>query len=79
MARAAVEADLIINLHGSHRPTKETAGPGRLIYVETDPGEVEIDVFHQQAVKREADEQVEPIDFGELSQRLGWFDIEFPV
>jgi GT2 family glycosyltransferase len=36
----------LINLHGSHLPTVELANTQRLVYVETDPVEVEIDLFH---------------------------------
>lgn len=42
-------ASLIINLHGSHLPTPELAGSGRLVYLETDPVDVEIDLFDQKA------------------------------
>ena len=40
-------AALIVNLHGSHLPRPELAGTGRLVYLETDPVDVEIDLFHQ--------------------------------
>jgi GT2 family glycosyltransferase len=40
-------AALLINLHGSHLPTSELASTGRLVYLETDPVDVEIDLFHQ--------------------------------
>jgi GT2 family glycosyltransferase len=40
-------ATLIINLHGSHIPLPELAATGRLVYLETDPVEVEIDLFLQ--------------------------------
>jgi GT2 family glycosyltransferase len=39
-------ADWLINLHGSHLPTAELADTQRLVYIETDPVEVEIDLFH---------------------------------
>jgi GT2 family glycosyltransferase len=42
-------AALLINLHGSHLPAVELAATGRLIYLETDPVDVEIDLFHQRA------------------------------
>jgi GT2 family glycosyltransferase len=42
-------AGLIINLHGSHLPKPELAGTGRLVYLETDPVDAEIDLFHQKA------------------------------
>jgi GT2 family glycosyltransferase len=37
-------ADWLINLHGSHLPTAELAATGRMVYLETDPVEVEIDL-----------------------------------
>jgi GT2 family glycosyltransferase len=42
-------ATLLINLHGSHLPTAELASTDRLVYLETDPVDVEIDLFHQKA------------------------------
>ncbi|HTL56544.1 MAG TPA: glycosyltransferase family 2 protein [Candidatus Limnocylindrales bacterium] len=40
-------AALILNLHGSHLPTPELSGSGRLVYLETDPVDLEIDLYHQ--------------------------------
>jgi GT2 family glycosyltransferase len=37
-------AALLINLHGSHRPTPELAATGRLVFLETDPVDVQIDL-----------------------------------
>lgn len=42
-------AAALINLHGSHLPAVELAASGRLVYLETDPVDVEIDLFHQRA------------------------------
>lgn len=42
-------AALLINLHGSHLPRPELAATGRLVYLETDPVDVQIDLFHQKA------------------------------
>lgn len=39
-------AALIINLHGSHLPTPDLTATGRLVYLETDPVDVQVDVFH---------------------------------
>lgn len=39
-------AALLINLHGSHLPTPELTATGRLVYVGTDPVDIEIDVYH---------------------------------
>jgi hypothetical protein len=40
-------ADLIINLHGSTVPLPEHYATGRLVYVETDPVELEVELFNQ--------------------------------
>ena len=40
-------ADLIINLHGSTVPAPEHTATNRLIYLETDPVELEIELFNQ--------------------------------
>ncbi|MGH2809997.1 MAG: ATP-binding cassette domain-containing protein, partial [Actinomycetota bacterium] len=39
------DAELIINLHGGTTPTQEQAAGGRLIYIETDPVERQIQLF----------------------------------
>ena len=39
-------ADLIINLHGGTTPLPEHAATGRLVYLGTDPGEVEVNLHH---------------------------------
>jgi GT2 family glycosyltransferase len=39
-------ADVIVNLHGSHVATEEMAANGRLVFLETDPVEVQIDLYH---------------------------------
>src|SRR5690349_6799368 len=39
-------AALILNLHGSHLPRPELTDSNRLVYLETDPVDVEIDLFH---------------------------------
>lgn len=41
------EAALLINLHGSTRPRPEHSATGRLVYLGTDPVQVEIDLYHQ--------------------------------
>lgn len=40
-------ADLIINLHGGTIPLPEHSATGRLIYLETDPVELEIELYNQ--------------------------------
>jgi hypothetical protein len=44
--RLYVEADLIINLHGSTTPLSHHAEGHRLIYLETDPVELQIEVYN---------------------------------
>jgi hypothetical protein len=41
------DAALIINFHGSTVPLPEHSATGRLIYLETDPVELEIELYHQ--------------------------------
>src|SRR5436190_8967224 len=40
-------AALIINLHGSHLPTPELTETNRLVYLETDPVDVQIDLYQK--------------------------------
>ncbi len=40
-------AAAIINLHGSHIPNEELTASNRLVYLETDPVDMQIDLFHQ--------------------------------
>jgi hypothetical protein len=40
-------ADVIINLHGGTIPLEEQARSGRLIYLETDPVAVQIELYHE--------------------------------
>lgn len=46
LAEAYATAELIVNLHGGTRPREEHSRTGRLIYVETDPVEVQVELFH---------------------------------
>ena len=41
-------AELIINLHGGTVPLEEHCATGRLVYLETDPVELEIEMYDQQ-------------------------------
>jgi len=45
--RLYAEADLIINLHGGTEPLPEHAATGRLVYLETDPVQLQIELFDQ--------------------------------
>jgi GT2 family glycosyltransferase len=40
-------AAVIVNLHGSHIPNEELTATNRLVYLETDPVDVQIDLFRQ--------------------------------
>src|SRR4051812_48710143 len=51
------DAALIINYHGSHVPRPEHYATGRLVYLETDPVELEIELYHNH---RQAIEFLEP-------------------
>jgi hypothetical protein len=42
-------ADLLINHHGGTEPLPEHSATGRLIYLETDPVELEIELYHNDA------------------------------
>jgi len=44
LARAYREAELLINLHGGTEPREELAGRGRLIFLETDPVQLQIEL-----------------------------------
>jgi hypothetical protein len=46
-------ADLIINLHGGTVPLPEHAASGRLVYLETDPVELEIELFNGEQATRD--------------------------
>ena len=41
-------AALIINLHGATKPTAELSATGRLVYLETDPVELEVSLHNQE-------------------------------
>jgi hypothetical protein len=71
------EAELIVNLHGGTEPRPEHSETGRLIYLETDPVEVQIELYHH---KPEAIAYLEPhralFTFGE---NYGRPDCSLPV
>ena len=39
-------ADLLINLHGGTQPLPELAATGRLVYLETDPVQLQLELRH---------------------------------
>lgn len=47
LARLYANAGLIINLHGATTPRPEHTATGRLVYVGTDPVDVEVQVYHK--------------------------------
>jgi hypothetical protein len=49
LGRLYRDADLIINLHGGTVPLPEHSRSGRLIYLETDPVELEIELYNKDA------------------------------
>jgi GT2 family glycosyltransferase len=70
------QAALIINLHGSHLPTPELTATGRLVYLETDPVDVEIDLYHK---KPETLEYLSPhCAFFTFGENLGRPDCRVP-
>lgn len=70
-------AALLINLHGSHLPTAELAATNRLVYLGTDPVDIEIDVFHK---KQEALDYLTPhAAFFTYGENLGRADCLVPT
>jgi len=70
-------AALIINLHGSHLPTPDLTATNRLVYLGTDPVDIEIDVFHG---KQEALDYLAPhCAFFTFGENLGQPDCRVPV
>ena len=72
LRRAYEEADLILNLHGGTTPLPEQAATGRLVYLETDPVQLQVELFHENA---ETEAFLEPhaafFTFGEAYGRPG--------
>ncbi|MEX0585827.1 MAG: glycosyltransferase family 2 protein [Pirellulales bacterium] len=71
------EAALIINLHGGTVPRDEHAATGRLVYLETDPVQLQIELFEN---CRETIEFLEPhCGFFTFAENLGQPDCHLPV
>ncbi len=71
------DAALIINLHGSHLPTPELTATHRLVFLETDPVDLQIDL-HQG--KKEAIDYLTPhCAFFTFGENLGAPDCRVPV
>jgi GT2 family glycosyltransferase len=70
------DAALIINLHGSHLPTEELTANNRLVFLETDPVDLQIEIFNG---KKEALEYLKPhCAFFTFGENLGAPDCLVP-
>ncbi len=70
------DAALIINLHGSHLPTEELTATNRLVFLETDPVDLQIEIFNG---KKEALEYLKPhCAFYTFGENLGAPDCRVP-
>jgi GT2 family glycosyltransferase len=70
------DAALIINLHGSHLPTEELTATNRLVFLETDPVDLQIEVFNS---KKEALDYLKPhCAFFTFGENLGAPDCLVP-
>src|SRR6478735_1616447 len=71
------DAALIINLHGGTEPLQEHAAGGRLIYLETDPVELQIELYeNREGTTRFLEPHAAFFTFGE---NLGAADCSLPV
>ena len=52
LERLYASAELIINLHGGTEPLPEHAATGRLVYLETDPVQLQIELYDERAGRR---------------------------
>ncbi len=70
------DAALIINLHGSHLPTEELTATNRLVFLETDPVDLQIEIFNG---KKEALDYLQPhCAFFTFGENLGAPDCRVP-
>jgi GT2 family glycosyltransferase len=70
-------ASVLINLHGSHLPSAELTATNRLVYLGTDPVDIEIDLFQK---KQEAIDYLRPhCAFFTYGENLGRPDCLVPV
>jgi hypothetical protein len=70
-------AELIINLHGGTEPLPEHVATGRLIYIETDPVELEIELHDN--VQATIDFLTPHCAFFTFGENLGYPDCRLPV
>jgi GT2 family glycosyltransferase len=69
-------AELLINLHGGTEPLPEHAATGRLVYVETDPVQLQVELHER---RREALDFLEPhVAFFSFGENLGRSDCLLP-
>jgi GT2 family glycosyltransferase len=69
-------AELLINLHGGTEPLPEHAATGRLVYVETDPVQLQVELHER---RREALDFLEPhVGFFSFGENLGQPDCLLP-
>ena len=77
LTRLYANADLIINLHGGTDPLPEHAATGRLVYIETDPVQLQIELFEGDA---EAIRYLDPhVAFFTFGENYGRPDCRLPV
>jgi hypothetical protein len=70
-------AALLINLHGGTRPLPEHSDTGRLIYLETDPVELQIELYHN--LQRTIDFLAPHCAFFTFGENYGNPDCKLPV
>src|SRR5262249_23173364 len=71
------ESALIINLHGGTDPLPEHSASGRLVYLETDPVAVQIEVYHRD--RRTIDYLSAHCAFFTFGENYGHLDCRLPV
>ena len=77
LERLYASADLLLNLHGGTQPLPELAATGRLVYLETDPVQLQLELHHGVA---ETIEFLEPHSaFFTFAENWGRSDCDLPV
>jgi GT2 family glycosyltransferase len=71
------EAELILNLHGGTDPLPDQADTGRLVYVETDPVDIQVELHH--SVQRTIDYLEPHCAFFTFGENFGGPDCGLPV
>ncbi len=70
-------ADLIVNLHGGTMPRPEHYATGRLIYLETDPVAVQIELYHN--IRQTIDFLAPHVAFFTFGENYGKPDCKLPI